>query len=558
MFKCFKQLLFAFLLLSGLAGPSKVNASHDMKPKVSPTYACNPTEPFAILTASSLQNLLTQTLKVSDNIYPQSSSILTMLAISFLGSMQCPGLSEKMPCFLAFHYYQNTYSPIFAFHATKNCPLVRNLSLSSKTSPNGLLIPFQNATTQATWHLYGPKDLLKLIAKDIALSAPYLKKKITPSTDLLTLTTKLKHCSCLMNLLPPYAQTIYNTFIKDDIDTFSCSANVENNDLICKFKLTPTSSSPLIPLIRALENSKKQHKLLKMEAEDDVQICGFQAFGAFAACLESFANKNQESFWKNDPTSYQIYLWGKCLYPLLTKILEFSKDYFSGNYQCYQNLKREKGLILLQNVGVMELKSSKKITSLKQNEDLIAFLETFIKQTLQPQFLSAIQQKLEGSEQLRNLTLQLDKAIFKNKNYTIHGLSFGINNEKICLNHPFVFSVCKNHLLYSDNIEDLQALIHRLEKKKLSYETFPFVQKNFINMGQILQKSGYFKAGTPLISKSNSSFEIIYKTQSKPDSIIIEIKIPLTFDNMFAYLQQIPFPQQQNHLTKQSVSISSH
>jgi len=107
-------------------------------------------------------------------------------------------------------------------------------------------------------------------------------------------------------------------------------------------------------------------------------------------------------------------------------------------------------------------------------------------------------------------------------------------------------------------LEDLQTLIHHLDKKKLSYETFPFVQKNFINMGQILQKSGYFKEGTPLISKSNSSFEIIYKTQSKPYSIAIEIKIPLTFDNMFAYLQQIPLPQQQSNLNKQLVSNQAH
>ena len=115
-----------------------------------------------------------------------------------------------------------------------------------------------------------------------------MKKKVIPSTDLLTLTTKLKHCNFLLTTLPPYVQTIYNTFIKYDIDTFSCSANVEANDLICKFKLTPTSSSPLIALIRALENSKKQRKLLKIEAEDDVQICGFQAFNALKICLESF------------------------------------------------------------------------------------------------------------------------------------------------------------------------------------------------------------------------------------------------------------------------------
>lgn len=565
MFKYPKQLLFVFLLIFGLSWQSKLAATYDKqvksdseKPKIVPSYLHNSMEPFAVLTASSLQNLLTQALKVSDNVYPQSSSILSMLAVSFLGSMQCPGLSEKEPCFLAFHYYQNTCSPVFAFHATKNCPLVRNLSLASKTSANGLLIPFQNTSTQATWYLYGTKDLLKLIAKDITSFAPYLNKKITPFTDLLTLTTKFKHCNFLVATLPPHIQTIYNVFIKDDIDTFSCSVNVENNDLVCKLKLTPISSSPLVSLIRAQENSKKQHKLLKIKAEDDIQICGFQTFDALATCLEGFAAKNQESFWKNDPTSHQIYLWGKCLYPLLTKLFEFSKNYFSGNYQCYQNLKREKNFILLQNVGLMELKSYRKTITSKQNEDLITFLETFIKQTLQTQFLNAIQQKLVGSEQLRTLNLQLNKAILKDKNCTIHGLSFGINNENMCLNHPFVFSVYKNHLLYSDNLEDLQVLIHRLEKNKWTYETFPFVQRSFINLGQILQKSGYFKVGTPLISKSDSSFEITYTTQSKPDVITIEIKIPLSFDNMFAYLQQTPFFQQQNTLNKQSVGIQSH
>ena len=560
MFKYPKELLFVFLLIFGLSWESKLSAIDDRPVKSDPGIAkmvsahlYSNREPFAVLSASSLQNLLTQALKVSDNIYPQSSSILSMLAVSFLGSMQCPGLSEKIPCFLALHYYQNTYNPVFAFHATKSCPLVRNLSLAGATSTNGLLIPFQNASTQTTWYLYGSKDLLKLIAKDITSLAPYLSKKVTPSTDLLNLTTKLTSCDFLTATLPPYLQAIYNTFLKDAIDSLSCSVNVENNDFVCKIKVNPSPSSPLVALIRALESSKKQHKFLKMEAEDDIQICGFQAFNALKTCLESFAAKTQESLWKNDPTAYQMYLWGKCLYPLFTQLLEFSNDYFSGNYQCYQNLKREKNLILLQNVGLVELKVSK-----KANEALVNFLETFIKQTLQTQFLSAIQQKLVGSEHLRTLNLRLDKAIVKDKNYTIHGLSCGINNENMCLNYPFVFSVYKNHFLYSDNLEDLQALIHRLEKNKWTYERLPWVQKSFINLGQILQKSGYFKAGVPLISKSNSSFEITYTTQSKPDSITVEIKIPLTFDNMFAYLQQIPFPQQQSNLNKQSVGSQSH
>ena len=545
MFNYLKQLVYTFLLVLGLSEEAQLSATYNTQSnsipgqlKVIPIQSCNSAEPFAVLTASSLQELLIQTLKVSDNIYPQSSSILTLLAMNFLGNMQCPGLSEKTPCFLAFHYYQNTCSPIFAFHATKNCPLVKNLSLASKTSTNGLLLPFQNADTQATWYLYGAKNLLKLIAKNITLSAPYLKKKISLPTDLLSLTAQLKHCSFLITDLPPYIQTIYKVFVKDDIDTFSCFANVENNDFICKLQLTPMASSPLVALIRTLENSKKQHKLLKMDAEDDVQICGFQSLDAFKTCLENFAAKNQESFWKNDPTSHQIYLWGQCLYPLLLNLLEFSKDYFAGNYQCYQNLKRENDLILLQNLGLLQLKSSKKTTTVKQNEDLVAFLEAFIKQTLQTQLLSAIHQKLEGSDQLRTLNLQLDKTIFKDKNYTIHGLSFGINNEKMCLNHPFVFSVYKNYLLYSDNLEDLKALIHRLERNKLIYESFSFVQKNFINVGQVLQKSGYFKSGTPLISKTNSSFELTYTTQSKPDSIMIKMKIPLTFENKQTYYQK--------------------
>lgn len=566
MFKYPKELLFLFLLILGLSLGSKLSAIDDRTVKSDPgiakrvsTHLYTNGEPFAVLSASSLQNLLTQALKISDNIYPKSSSILSMLAVSFLGSMQCPGVSEKTPCFLAFHYYQNTYNPIFVFHATKNCPLVRNLSLAGATSTNGLLIPFQNtASTQATWYLYGSKDLLKLIAKDITSLAPYLSKKVVPSTDLLNLTTKLKSCDFLSTLLPPPVQTIYTTFIKDAIDTLSCSVNVENNDLVCKIKVSPNSSSPWVTLIRALENSQKQHKFLKMEAEDDIQICGFQSFDALKTCLENFAAKTQESFWRNDPTAHQIYLWGKCLYPLFTQLIEFSNDFFSGYYQCYQNLKREKNFILLQNVGLVELKSSKKATALQQNEALISFLETFIKQTLHTQFLSAIQQKLVGSEHLRTLNLRLDKAIVKDKNYTIHSLSFGINNENMCLNYPFVFSVYKDHLLYSDNLEDLRALIHRLEKNKWTYERLPFVQKNFINLGQILQKSGYFKAGAPLISKSNSSFEITYTTQTKPDSITVEMKIPLTFDNMFAYLQPMPFPKQQSDLNKQSVGIQSH
>ena len=179
MFNYLKQLVYTFLLVLGLSEEAQLSATYNTQSnsipgqlKVIPIQSCNSAEPFAVLTASSLQELLIQTLKVSDNIYPQSSSILTLLAMNFLGNMQCPGLSEKTPCFLAFHYYQNTCSPIFAFHATKNCPLVKNLSLASKTSTNGLLLPFQNADTQATWYLYGAKNLLKLIAKNITLSAP--------------------------------------------------------------------------------------------------------------------------------------------------------------------------------------------------------------------------------------------------------------------------------------------------------------------------------------------------------------------------------------------------
>lgn len=515
-------------------------------------------EPFAVLTASSLQNLLTQALKVSDNIYPQSSSILTMLAMSFLGSMQCPGLSEKTPCFLAFYCWQNTYNPVFVFHATKTCPLVKNLSLSSKTSANGLLLPFQTSNTQSTWYLYGSKDLLKLISKDITVSAPYLGKKVTLPNDLLTLTMRVNQCDFLIPSLPSYAQIIHNTFIKNDIDTISCAINVEKNDLSFKFKFVVTPSSPLVELIHTIEGSKKQHRSLKLAAEDDIQISGFHTFEAIKTCLGAFSSRNQESFWKNDSMANQVYLWGKCLYPLFVEILDFAKSYFSGNYQCYQNLKREKDLILLQNIGLLELKTFGKTTTFSQNETLITFLENFIKHSLQTQLSSAIQQKLNGSECLRGLNLQLDKAIFTDKQYTIHGLACSINYNAMCLNYPFVFSVYKNYLLYADNLEDLKGLIHRLGKNKLTYVTFPFVQQNFINIGQILQKSGYFKPGMPLVFKTDSSLEIICTTQTKPDSVVIEVKIPLTFDNMFAYLQKVPLLQQQNTSDKKPVEPKLH
>ncbi len=515
---------------------------------------CEEIKPFAVLSASSVQELLTQVLKVSDNFYPQSSSVLSMLAISFLGSIQCPGLTDRMPCFLAFYFYQHTYKPVFVFHANRNCHLVNNLKFASKISDYGLYCPFKEQNIQSNWYLYGQKDLLNFISKNITTSIPFLKSKISSITDLLTLSLYPEQCNTFVSNLPPYAQSVYHTFIKDDIELLSCSINIDSNTIASKLKLVVTPTSALAKLFRTFGNTYKLHKHLKLNAEDDIQLLGFHPFHGIKTFLEESSLKIQESLWRNDTTSHQIYLWGKCLYPLLIEFINFLQDYFTGNYQCYQNLKQDKDLILLRNTGLCELKSSSKLTTFAQNEAIVSFLENFIKKSLHVQLSEAIKQKLVGSKQLQNLNLQLDKAIFSDKQYIIHGISFNFSNNSMHFNYPFVFGVYKNYLLYSDNLEDLKSLIKYLEKNKLIYESFPFSHKSFINVGQILQKSGYFKTGTPLISKTDSSIEVKCITQTNPNTIVVELKVPLSFDNMFVYLQKMPFMKQQidsNKITTQ-------
>lgn len=520
--------------------------------------SCEKIKPFAVLSATSFQELLTQVLKVSDNFYPQSSSVLSMLAISFLGSIQCPGLTDKTPCFLAFYFYQNACKPVLVFHANKNCHLINNLEISSKISAYGLYCPFKKINAQSNWYLYGQKDLLNFISKDVTTAIPFLKSKTPSVADLLTLSLYPEQCNAFISNLPIYAQTIYNAFIKDNVEMLSCNTNIKSNTIINKFELIVAPTSSLAKLFRAIDDTHKLHKHLKLNAEDDIQLLGFFPFNGIKTFLEESSLKIEESFWKDDPTSHQIYLWGKCLYPLLIEFINFLQDYFIGNYQCYQNIKHDKDLILLRNAGLWELKSSSKLTTFAQNEAIISFLENFIKKSLHVQLSDAIKQKLVGSEQLQNLNLQLDKAVLSDKYYTIHGLSFNFSNDSMHLNYPFVFGIYKNYLLYSDNLEDLKSLINHLEKSKLLYDFPSFSHKSFINVGQILQKSGCFKPGTPLISKTNSSIEIKCMTQANPNTMVVEIIIPLSFDNMFAYLQKIPLKKQQIDSNKTTVQQKAH
>mgnify|MGYP004654974207 CR=1 FL=1 len=517
-------------------------------------------KPFLKISCSNINNLFDKTLKFAEKLYPGMSSLLSISLTSFLGGTQYPGEEGTSPIHMVLFFHKCDISPILFLKLSEESPLFKALSrLKTETIDYVNLSPKENK--KAIWWMFGEKTLLNLLQdtntnKDTNINEkfPFLNETNTIE-NLLQIDLDFSIINEFSADLPFIGKQFWDTLIKPEIKQIRLGLDYIDNNIItnCEIEYFPNSSSAT--LFKGIHDKSKQIHCLDLTSHECIQNFVFQDFSGMLTWLNTIheklndveknitehkkQNKNCDKYVE---IAEEILKWWNALYPLFTEILNFCNDNLTGNFQSYANIKQPiKYHYETMGFGLFE---GKAIT----NEILVNALKNFITISLPKQLKQITEQKLFGSEVIKSLSCVFNKNFQTHEGCPIQNIYWMINKDTSNKKVPLYFSVCKNHLLYADNIDSIKRLIERIN----SVKTFTYVARPECFEKTQIRLSDFIEIPVKMPVFLNYT----YSAKVNPERLILTSHLPLwfNFETLKNFSNQLlPSQQKSEEIKKDSV-----
>lgn len=485
-------------------------------------------KPFLKISCSNINDLCSKSLKLVEKIYPELSSILSLSLTSFIGGTQCRGEEGTLPIYILLFFHEKHVSPVFFFKSSQESNLFKAVSSFKKDPIDFVKLPSTD-TKKLAWCVWGEKSLLQVLQqKDMNAQFPFLATKETIN-NLLQVDFDGEIIYPFVDLMPVIGKQFFETFIKSEFKHFKLCFDYLENDIVLNYDLEFVPNSATSTLLKGINNDAKQVRHLEFASQECVKNLGYQDyerqltyFNTLHARLNSFSkgiedNKKQTKM--SDETLEiweQLIAWENIIYPLIIDLGNFCKDNLTGNFQTYANVKSSKEFVYeAVGFGLFEGKDL-------SNDKFVDFLKSFITISLTEQLKQAIKQELFGSDLIPALSCVFKKNFEQHEGCYIQNIYWTIGGNDSDKKIPLYFAVCKNYLLYADNIDNIKRLIERINGIK----TFTYVAMRDCFEKTQIRISDFM----PFLMKDPVILNCVYRIKENPETINITCKMPLWFN----------------------------
>lgn len=442
--------------------------------------------PLMTIEGKNLQKVCQKVTELVDKILPESASLISLAIMGFAGGLPCPGVDENAACYVVIFLHEGKIEPVFLFKALVDSLLVKNLNEVKNT--RNILRTIQNDDLKKfCWQMYGNSELIKVLDKDVKQFFPFIYAS-KPSEMCLKISLDFDNLNEIFEKIEnkkcAFFKFLWNMFFVPDIKKIEMSGDIEGKTLHAETRIYPQDSSSLSTFVKSLEAKNKDVHFLHWSSRETIQKCEFQDYLGVKNYIKSLDARMK---YKHRVTEYaQFKNFWEIFYPFIEDILTFCSENLTGNTQSYADLQNSNGLGSLKSFGFFETKKLNQTTFLGFMQGMVKKVSAF--------FNAMIDKKCFCWEFCKDLSLNVKKSVEKHCGYGIDQIFWKTQmQEAYC---PIWFTVCKNYLLYADNIDDLKRLIERmLEKKSMSYQDSykNGVNRIQINWGAIMHGLGFEK-----------------------------------------------------------------
>lgn len=485
-------------------------------------------KPFLKISCSSVNDLCSKSLKLVEKFYPEISSILSLSLTSFMGGTQCQGEEGTSPLYILLFFHKEHVSPVVFFKSSEESNLFKAVSSFRKDPIDFVKVPSTDAKKLAWW-MCGERPLLQTLQQKGAYAQFPFLTTTGCIESLLQVDFDGEIIHPFIDLTPFAVKLLLESFVKPEFKRFKLCFDYLENNVILNYDLEFVPNSATSTLIKGMNGKAKQVRHLEFSSQECVKNLGFQDYedqltyfntlhtrlSGIGKAIED--NKNQT---KTPDESLemlkQLIAWENIIYPLIVELGNFCKDNLTGNFQSYANIKSSKEFIYEAiGFGLFEGKDL-------SNDKLVDFLKNFIAISLAERLKLAVKQGLLGSDLIQTLSCVFNKNFHQHEGCYIQNVYWTVGGNDSDKKIPLYFAVCKNYLLYADNIDNIKRLIERINGIK----TFAYVA-----MSECFEKTQIrISDFMPFLMKDPVSLDCVYRVKENPETVNITCKMPLWFN----------------------------
>ena len=413
---------------------------------------------------ANLPTLCQKSLQICEKIYPEMTSLFSLAMTGFLGGVQCPGVDDKAPFFVAGFLHNGKMEMVSLFKAQPTSPLMKNLMANKQETQIVKKISISNKKS-TDWYLLGNKDLVEKIAGCLRKSFPEIYEDDNGLKQPMTLEF---NCAAIKEIVDfnvhcPIVNFLLNLLVVPNFENIALGVDIENNDIVLKTSVEAKNAGPLAFYLRSVKSKLNQMRIIKWDSQEAISDVGYYDFKASRALFEEIIN-NIYSDTSKDEAIVQLRNASKIIHSLLRKLLDFLGKNLTGSFQGYADFQGEGGRFSTKGFGFFEK------TPLLTAELLTAFLKDFA-QEINKAKKTFVEKKLCFYELLNVVSCEFKPSILQHNDCVIDKFYWKVaEKEGYGL---LYFTVCKNYLLYSDDIENLKRLIDRMK----AINVFTYVAK---------------------------------------------------------------------------------
>ena len=419
--------------------------------------------PLLTIEGESLPKLLQKVVQVADKMLPDCSAVLSLAITGFAGGVSCPGVDEKAGCYVVVFFNDGNVEPVFLFKAQQGCALVKSLE-ENKGTTNVLKSKPSNKSTQdilkpePCWYVYGSAALVGILDNNLEQIFPFICEEKSSDTCL-----KIGLDFNLWNNIFQKIESKEVTFLKflwdilvmPDIEKVGIGFDIVDKTLETTMFVCPRAYRPLSAFAKSLESKSKEIRFLNWSSREVVQELVFQDYSGLKNYVESLDSRIKYNQSTEDFCSIFKNAWA-LICPLIKDVLAFCAENFTGNAQSYADFQIQKDLVSSKGFGFFEGVQLKRDTLLKFVDDFSDKLKSSVK--------GLVDKKLFGWEIYKDLSLNIKRSVEKHHDCDIDQVFWKCNGNEAY--YPIWFAICKNYLLYADDISNLKRLIERMEEMK--------------------------------------------------------------------------------------------